>query len=185
MLAGCRVVDAPHPTVLYRTAPTQFSGSDGCLPYEIELCERLLADPRFAAHRSTIEATLQRFVAAHDTSSTDWATATRGRPKDARASFRRAIVDRSIAARRHATAPRGQHRAPCRGRARCFPSISQRAELDGCAASSSPTRHHRSREPLFENLLTQVVTSGPMALLAGAALGSAFAPGPTEPAHGR
>lgn len=96
VLAGCRVIDAPHPTVLYRTAPTQFSGSDGCLPYEIELCERLLADPRFATHRSNVEATLQRFVARrHLLDGLGHRTA--GRPRDARAAFRRAIAtDRSL-----------------------------------------------------------------------------------------
>lgn len=96
VLAGCRVVDAPHPTVLYRTSPTQVSGGDGCLPDEIELCERLLADPRFAHHRSIVEATLQRFVARrHLLDGLGHRAA--GRPRDARAAFRRAIAtDRSL-----------------------------------------------------------------------------------------
>ncbi len=124
VLAGCRVVDAPHPTVLYRTTPTQFSGSDGCLPYEIELCERLLADPRFADHRSIIEATLQRFVARRHLLD-GFGHRDAGRPQHARASFRRAIsTDRSL---------RGGMRPPPEGSialraaaALVLPSISRR-----------------------------------------------------------
>lgn len=125
VLAGCRVVDAPHPTVLYRTSPTQISGNDGCLPDEIDLCERLLADARFAAHRSTIETTLQRFIARrHLLEGLEHRDG--GRPRDARASFRRAIAtDRSL---------RGGMRPPPDGSialraaaALVLPSISSRA----------------------------------------------------------
>lgn len=57
---GCRAVPASHATVLYRTDPTSLSAADGCLPGEIDLCERLLQEPAYRAYEPTIEVTLRR-----------------------------------------------------------------------------------------------------------------------------
>ena len=56
----CRVVPAPHATILYRTGDDTLSASDGGLPDEIDLCLRLMENPAYEAHRDLLVATMRR-----------------------------------------------------------------------------------------------------------------------------
>ncbi len=58
--ANCHIVVARTPTLLYRSSPTQASSGDGCLLDEIDLLERLLAEPAYRPHRRSLEEALER-----------------------------------------------------------------------------------------------------------------------------
>jgi glycosyltransferase involved in cell wall biosynthesis len=94
--AGCRVVPSPTPTVLYRSSLTQATAGEGCLPDEIELCERLLTEPDYTPHHRVLQVTLRR-RRSRQLLLDGLSHASDGRNMAARRSFlRSAFVDRSL-----------------------------------------------------------------------------------------
>ncbi len=58
--AGCTVIGAPTPTVLYRQHSESLSSADGTLEHDIEMYEELLEQGRSSAEREVIERALRR-----------------------------------------------------------------------------------------------------------------------------